>query len=213
MTVLELRDVATGAHERWANRPTRGGAIRRYGRDTPIGLERDAVLEVRAGVVALRVIHPDGTEVLLGLYGPGQVLIGHPEDSCFLHLIAHTAVTATVRPWAEAVRGAAFPEQLRARLRAMEAWSAMQARQGVEQRVLGVLSLLAEQFGVRRGAWTLVDLRLTHAQLAAAVGAGRTTVTRILGDLRARGLLASTGAGAAERFHVREWAGADHGLR
>jgi CRP-like cAMP-binding protein len=213
MTALELRDAATQERERWATGPARGGAIRRYGRDTTIGLERDAVLEVREGVVALSVIHPDGTEVLLGLYGPGQILIGHPEDSCFLHLIAHTEVTATVRPWAEAARGAAFPEQLLARLRAMEAWSAMQARQGVEQRVLGVLSLLAEQFGVRRGAWTTIEIRITHAQLAAAVGAGRTTVTRILGDLRARGLLASTGAGAGERFQVREWGRANHGLR
>ncbi len=63
---------APGVRERW------------YPRDALIRLERDAVLEVRAGVVALTIIHADGTEVLLGLHGPGQVLIGHPEDGCCL---------------------------------------------------------------------------------------------------------------------------------
>ena len=45
-------------------------------------LDPESALEVLEGVVALTVIHEDGAEVLLGLYGPGQVLAGHPEDAC-----------------------------------------------------------------------------------------------------------------------------------
>ena len=198
-------------------RPDAGGLTgavgRRYAREALILAERDAVIEVREGVVALSVLHPDGTEVLLGLHGPGQILVGHPEDSCCLQLVAHTDVVVGLRPWAVAAARPGFPERLRARLRQMEAWSAAQARPGLDQRLLGILGLLAEQFGVPHPEGTLIDVRITHAQLAAAVGATRTTVTRLLGDLRARGLLTTAGAGGGERLCLRRWDGADHGLR
>jgi CRP/FNR family transcriptional regulator len=70
--------------------------------------------------------------------------------------------------------------------------------------VLGILSLLTEQFGVSHPDGVLIDVRLTHAQLAAAVGANRTTITRVLGELRAAGKLSSKGAGRQERFVLRE---------
>lgn len=190
-----------------------GAVERRYAREALIMPERDAVLEVRAGVVALSVLHPDGTEVLLGLYGPGQILVGHPEDSCCLQLVAHTDAVVGLRSWRAAAARPGFPEQLRARLRQMEAWSAAQARPGLDQRLLGILGLLAEQFGVPHPEGTLIDVRITHAQLAAAVGATRTTVTRLLGDLRGRGLLATAGTGGGERLCLRRWDGGDHGFR
>lgn len=195
--------------------PTRQTAAveRRYARDELIALDRDAVLEVVEGVVAQAVIHDDGTEVLLGLCGPGQLLVGHPDDGCCLHLVAHTDVTVAVRGWGEAAAQPGFAERLRARLRLMEAWSAAQARHYLDQRVLGILGLLAEEFGESRDGGILIDVRITHAQLASAVGATRTTVTRILGDLRGRQLLATVGAGPAERFLLRTWERGDHQLR
>jgi CRP-like cAMP-binding protein len=173
---------------------------RHYTRDELIALPADAVLDIRAGVVAQSVLHADGSEVLLGLCGPGQLLVGHPEDDCCLQLVAHTDVTVRVRRWDEACRQPDFATRLRSRLRQMEAWSAMGARHYLDQRLLGIIELLGEQFGRPHDAGTLVDVRITHAQLAAAIGATRTTVTRLLGDLRARGLLSVSGSGPHERF-------------
>lgn len=186
---------------------------RRYARDELIPLGREAVLEVVAGVVAQAVIHEDGTAVLLGLCGPGQLLVGHPDDGCCLHLVAHTDATVAVRPWAEAAAQPGFAARLRARLRQMETWSAAQARHYLDQRVLGILGLLAEQFGGQRDDGIAIEVRITHAQLAAAVGATRTTITRILGDLRGRGLLTTVGTGTGERFVLRTWERVDHELR
>lgn len=191
----------------------RGVIERRYEREELIGLEYDAVLEVRAGIVAQTIIHADGVEVLLGLCGPGQLLIGHPDDSCCLQLVAHTDAHVMVRSWATAAATPGFAEQLRSRLRQLEAWSAMGARHYLDQRVLGILGLLGEQFGRPQGDGLLVDVRVTHAQLATAVGATRTTITRILGELRARNLLTTIGTGARERFYLRTWDPIDHGLR
>lgn len=192
---------------------TKGVTERRYERDELIALERDAILEVREGIVAQTVIHADGTEVLLGLCGPGQLLIGHPDDSCCLQLLAHTEASVTIRSWSMAAAQPNFAERLRARLRQMEAWSAMGARHYLDQRVIGILGLLGEQFGRPQDDGLLIDVRITHAQLATAVGATRTTVTRILGELRARKLLTTVGSGASERFCLRSIERIDHQLR
>jgi CRP-like cAMP-binding protein len=186
---------------------------RRYERDDLIALERDAILEVREGIVAQTVIHADGSEVLLGLCGPGQLLIGHPDDSCCLQLLAHTDTSITIRSWSAAASQPHFAERLRARLRQMEAWSAMSARHYLDQRVIGILGLLGEQFGRPQDDGLLIDVRITHAQLATAVGATRTTVTRILSELRARHLLTTVGSGANERFCLRSWEQIDHQFR
>jgi CRP-like cAMP-binding protein len=172
----------------------------RYHRGDLILPETDAVIEVQEGVVALSVVHHDGAQVLLGLCGPGQTLIGHPHDTCSLQLVAHTDSAVTFRSWAEAARSPDFNERLRSRLQHLEAWAAMQARPHLDQRIMGLLSLLADQFGQPHEQGTLINTRITHVQLASAVGTTRSTITRTLGDLKARGLLGLVGSGDSERF-------------
>ena len=79
------------------------------------------------------------------------------------------------------------------------------------RRLLGVLALLAEQFGEACSEGTLIDVRITHAQLAAAIGATRATVTRLLGPLRRNGLVLTVQSAAGERFCLPQWQGG-HGL-
>jgi len=185
-------------------------AERAYQRADPIVLEHDVVVEVLNGIVALRATHYDGAEVLLSLCGPGHTLVYHPADSCNLQLAAHTDTRVRLKPWEQAVRAPEFAEQLRARLQQMEAWAAIQARPYLDQRVLGLLSLLAEQFGEPHPEGTLVNVRLTHAQLASAASATRATITRTLGDLKTRGHLLTQGAGEAERFIIRQREASTH---
>lgn len=188
-----------------AERPSSQPLQKRYRRGMPIRLGPSIVLDIIEGVVAQTRLDADGTEVLLGLYGPGQLLIGHPSDNCALHVAAHTNITATLYRWEEAITDPGLCERLRDRIQWMEAWAAMQARPHLDERILGLLGLLAGQFGVATRSGVLVDLRLTHTQLATAVGATRSTVTRILGDLRTRGLLTTVGNGERERFCLHQW--------
>lgn len=185
-------------------RPPCVAEIRAVRRGEPITLAQETVLEVRDGVVAQSVVHADGVSVLLGLAGPGGLLVAHPPDACGIVLVAHTDARLALRPWSLAVGDPAFPDRLLDRLRQMEAWAAMQARPAFDQRLLGIVSLLAEQFGRPVGAGdasgTVVDVRVTHAQLASAIGSTRTTVTRLLGDLRRIRALATIGRGASERL-------------
>lgn len=181
-----------------------GGAKRQIRRGDPVFLEADTVLTIHEGILATMMVHGDGAEVLLGLTGAGQILVAHPDDECFIQVLAHTPAVVSIQPWEKAVLQSGFSEKLRTRLQRMEAWAAMQARPYLDQRVLGILSLLAEQFGAPHPDGILIDLRLTHAQLAAAVGATRTTITRVLGELRAAGKLGSQGSGRGERLVLRE---------
>jgi CRP-like cAMP-binding protein len=86
----------------------------------------------------------------------------------------------------------------------MEAWASMQARPGLRQRLLGLLSLLAATFGRSHAEGMMIDVRLTHAELASAIGATRSTITRLLSELRRERLVVSEGRGRAERFVIRE---------
>ncbi len=177
---------------------------RRYERGDLIFLEVDSALEVIDGVLATMMIHKDGAEVLLGLSGAGQILIAHPDDECHIQFLAHTPTTVHIQPWGQIVHRPDFPEKLRARLQQMEGWAAMQARPHLDQRLLGILGLLAEQFGKPCDDGVLIDIRITHSHLAAAVGATRTTITRVLGDLRTTGKLTIVENGGKDCFCLCE---------
>lgn len=179
------------------------GTLRRVQRGDPIFLEPDSVLTIHEGVLATMMVHDDGAAVLLGLSGAGHILVTHPDDDCFIQVLAHTTAVVSILSWEQAVLQPGFSEKLRARLQHMEAWAAMQSRKYLDQRVLGILSLLAEQFGAPHPDGIVIDMRLTHAQLAAAVGSTRTTITRVLGELHATGKLRANGSGRAERFVLR----------
>lgn len=201
-TISRLRSTLEREHGIGGGPATRH---QRFDRGQVVIPEQNSVLEVVDGVLTVTVIHEDGAEVLLGLCGPGQTLVGHPEDSCSIRLVTHTDATLRVRSWDDAQQDIELPQQLRARLQQMEAWAAMQARPHLDQRILGLLSLLAEQFGIQRPDGMVIDLRITHQQLASAVGATRTTVTRILRDLKRSRQLATDGSGSSERFLLLDW--------
>jgi CRP-like cAMP-binding protein len=210
-TLRQTLDGLSSAHGADNGRRRNGRREYHYRQGNVILPEPDTVVEVQQGIIAIGVVHSDGTQVLLGLCGPGQMLVSHPHDTCSLQLVAHTEAAVALHTWDELAARPDFPARLRQRLQQLEAWAAMQARPHLDQRLLGLLSLLAEQFGQPQPQGMLIDVRITHAQLAAAAGATRTTITRALGDLRGRGLLTTVGAGEAERFCLHEPEGAHHG--
>jgi CRP-like cAMP-binding protein len=186
---------------------------RRYQKGDTILLEAGSVLEVQQGIIAQTMVLQDGSEVLLGLFGPHNLVVPHPEDSCYIQLVAHTNASIVIQSWQTAVMDSLFPNKLRARLQQMEAWAAMQTRPHLDQRVLGILSLLAEQFGEERENGKTVMVRITHLQLASAVGATRTTITRTLGDLKNQGRLSIIQTKDGERFCLPIWEPGHHSLQ
>ncbi len=58
-----------------------------------------------------------------------------------------------------------------------------------EVRLANLLPLLAQKFGDRRDGVVTIDLRLTHQDLAAMVASTRESVTKVLNEMRNRGIV------------------------
>ncbi len=171
------------------------GSKRHFQRGEQVHLEEDRVVRILRGVVRCTSVHPDGSEVLIGFYGEGDVLMAHASvscqsHSCFVEMRAHTNLAVVVEPWALAVQQADFHDRLKRRICQMELWCSMQARSSIEERLLGILQVIGGRFShtLKEGG-AMLFICVTHEQLASAVGATRTTVTRLLQSLRKRGLL------------------------
>jgi CRP/FNR family transcriptional regulator len=58
-----------------------------------------------------------------------------------------------------------------------------------EVRLANLLPLLAQKFGESRNGLVTIDLRLTHQDLAAMVASTRESVTKVLNEMRNRGVI------------------------
>lgn len=143
---------------------------------------------LRRGVLALQRSDIDGNLVLFGIAGPGDAVMGDSEgllaEESYIGLAAGSVMLMTKDA---AIRESVFHIAQSSRLASMQAWARAQAGSSAESRILQTFRVLAKLAGRPHANGVLLDARITHAQLAAAVGVNRTTVTRLLGVLRQRG--------------------------
>ena len=169
-----------------------------YTAGTEIPLHETEVAIVCRGVVQLSVIHENGDETLLGLVGP-TAPIGLPLTIVNpYHATALTAVDILRLSLSEIESSeslaAGLCRQMMQRLRQSEAWLALSGKRPVSLRLRHLLALLADDFGnpadeITPQFLTRIPIRLTHQQLANAIGTTRVTVTRLLSDFRKEGWL------------------------
>ena len=180
------------------------GEVMSYRVADVVDVEENSVIEVLSGVVAMRSLQPDGSEALMGLFGPGDVLVGHPMDFCRIDLVVHVDAAVSVRTWEDSVRMVGFTEKLKKSLVWLNGWAAMQVRVRVEHRLAGILSLLVERFGgAPESGWQMLDVRMTHQDLADAVFATRSTITRELQEMERNGVVRTVGRGSDRRIFLR----------
>lgn len=160
----------------------------------PIPLRSDEVLVVCRGVVQLFTIQQDGSETLLGLAGPSMP-IGLPltlVDPYWATALTDVDILALPLTEIEASPAlmAGIYRNLMLRLHQTEAWLALSGKRLVADRLRHLLLLLAKDFGHVEPEGVRIPVRLTHHQLATAIGTTRVTVTRLLKDFKAEGWMA-----------------------
>jgi CRP-like cAMP-binding protein len=162
-----------------------------YSAGKAIALKQHEVLVVCRGVVQLYTVQQDGSETLLGLAGPSMPI---------------GLVLTTVEPyWATALTDvdilplplgeiedspllmAGIFRNLTLRLQQAEAWLALAGKRLVADRLRYFLIMLAHDFGHVEPSGIRIPIRLTHHQLATAIGTTRVTVTRLLKEFKAEG--------------------------
>ncbi|HIK43994.1 MAG TPA: Crp/Fnr family transcriptional regulator [Leptolyngbyaceae cyanobacterium M65_K2018_010] len=158
-----------------------------------IALPNDEVLVVCRGIVQLFTIQQDGSETLLGLAGPSMPM-GLPLTTVDPYwAMALTDVDVLSLPLAELEASpmlmASMFRHLTLRLQQSEAWLALAGKRLVADRLKHFLLMLAKDFGQVEPQGIRIPVRLTHHQLATAIGTTRVTVTRLLKDFKSEGWL------------------------
>ncbi|WP_346293862.1 Crp/Fnr family transcriptional regulator [Sphaerothrix gracilis] len=164
-----------------------------YGAGQSIPLRPHEVLVVCRGVIQLFTLQPDGSETLLGLAGPSSP-IGLPlttVDPYWATALTDIDVLPLSMTEIESspVLMAGLFRQMTRRLQQSEAWLALSGKRLVGDRLRHLLMMIADEFGQIDESGIRINIRLTHHQLATAIGTTRVTVTRLLKDFKAEGWL------------------------
>ena len=160
----------------------------------------EAVYVILSGSAKVHVIRSDGTEVILAILGPGEVVgemsladsLGRSADVATLEesvllWMDRSAFRASVEEAPTLARNLA--EVLSRRLRLTNTHLLSLATLDVPGRVASQLLALAREYGETTPEGTRIPMRLTQTDLAALAGASRVRVNQALGYFRKRGLL------------------------
>lgn len=164
-----------------------------------------ALYWVRSGVVCERLRHETGREFILGFHGRGEMVGEVPALSAAMRGEGRHTTTAEVHEEATLYRLGldALVEQLRGdwalgfalaaitadKRQRSEARLACAVYRSAQARLAAAVISLAESFGVRDSRGVIINLRLTHRDLAALAGASRETASVALLDWRRDGLV------------------------
>ncbi|MBI3376044.1 MAG: Crp/Fnr family transcriptional regulator [Betaproteobacteria bacterium] len=108
-------------------------------------------------------------------------------DECIIYTLSHERFNALVRRFPELAQ--AMIRALSVRLRWVAQLAVILETQSAFERICAILCALAERFGAPSDLGVLVDIRLTHEDLAAIAGVSRQFANTTLRSLQKRGLL------------------------
>lgn len=147
---------------------------------------QNSLWQIDSGFVRTFTYLENGTTVALGLWGAGDI-IGRALSKLEPYQIeCLTKVEARILPldeWCDP------GETLLAHLQQAEALALIRSYKKVETMLLKLLAWLSQRFGSEVEKGRLIDMRLTHEDLADMIGSTRVTVTRILGQFEQEGLI------------------------
>lgn len=156
----------------------------RFARRSLLPLRHDALWQIKSGMVRTLTVLADGNYSTLGIWGVGDV-VGRVFCSAQTYQMeCLTPVEVNLIPrsrWHELNEAMISHIQ-----RSGELMEILHCR-NAEAAVLQLFAWLANRFGQHVLQGQLIDLRLTHQEIAELVGLTRVTVTRILSDLEKQG--------------------------
>lgn len=164
-----------------------------YAKGQKIPLISQGVWQVSQGLVQLSTLCENGEEVWLGWAEPSTLF-----GNWFSLLTAYqaTALSDVHLVWfslseinsSPRLSQAILPQMVR-RMRQTEALLAIAGNRRVEERLQQFLLLMKREIGEPVEAGTRIGVRLTHQNLANAIGTTRVTVTRLLNKLKQEGTI------------------------
>lgn len=169
------------------SRPPRSNSqLQYFSARTVLPLIPDSLWHLETGFVRSMTWLEDGTSVVLGIWGPGD-RVGQPfSNTDPYRLECITKVEATLLSAASLDNSL---ETLLGYIHQFEALMQIRSYKRVDLMLLKFLSWLGKRFGQDVTAGRMINLRLTHQDIAESIGATRVTVTRTLNQLEQQGLI------------------------
>ncbi|BFM40417.1 Crp/Fnr family transcriptional regulator [Synechocystis sp. LKSZ1] len=141
--------------------------------------------KIESGIVRTFTWLEDGTLVTLGLWGPGDIVGKNFASITPYKLECLTPVQASLilQNHDELI------EMLVAHIQQMNELAVVRRQKTVDKMLFQFLKYLANKFGKMTTKGQLIDIRLTHQDLADLLGTSRVTITRCLGQLEDQKLI------------------------
>ncbi|MBW4658422.1 MAG: Crp/Fnr family transcriptional regulator [Drouetiella hepatica Uher 2000/2452] len=165
-----------------------GRSLQPYRSGQTIRMLPDEIFVVCRGVVQLGTLYDTGDEALLGLACPSMpfglpLALIRPYQAMALTDVDLMRVKMAEIQQSQMLMQGLF-RHLTRRLQQTEAILAMVGYRRVEERLRHLLLLLVQEIGQPVPQGMRLSVRLTHQQLANAIGTTRVTVTRLLSQLQ-----------------------------
>lgn len=158
-----------------------------FSRGDKIPLKANILVQIERGAVRTLTWTEEGTAVTLGYWGTGDV-VGQPLSQIQPYQIeCLTSVEVTYIPasqWCQAIN------RILRHIQQGEELLCIVRTERIHNRLLQLLAWLAGKFGRTVEQGKLIDLRLTHQEIAEVIGTTRVTVTRMLARFEAEGIIA-----------------------
>ena len=143
--------------------------------------------QIKSGFVRSTTWLEEGTTVVLGIWGPGETVgILQADDQPAGQLECMTEVEATP------VLITSLPQYqtvLLEQLNQLQSLMQIRSYKRVDLMLLKFLGWLSDRFGKDTPQGRIIDLRLTHFDIAESIGTTRVTVTRILNQFEQQGVI------------------------
>ncbi|QLE54662.1 Crp/Fnr family transcriptional regulator [Nostoc sp. TCL26-01] len=148
--------------------------------------QQNSLWKIEAGFVRTFSYLENGTTVALGLWGAGDIVgksLSKLEPYQMECLTKVEATTLPIEEWHCAT------ETLLAHIQQAEELMVIRSYKKVDTMLIKLLAWLSKRFGSEVEKGRLIDMRLTHEDLAEMLGSTRVTITRILGQFEQEGLI------------------------
>lgn len=164
-----------------------------YQKGDEIPLVSQGVWQVNRGVIQLGKFNSHGEEILLGwvqplnFFGSWLTSIDTYQAKALSNVYLKWYALSEIQ--SSCSLSQMILNQVVIRVRQTESLLAIAGIKRVEERLIELLKLLAQDMSESVDNGTRIVVRLTHQNIANAIGTTRVTVTRILGDFQRQGLI------------------------
>ena len=158
---------------------------------------------IREGAVRLSRVYESGEETLVSLLREDSLFgvlsfTDDPPTKRKYHATALTSVVVESAPVISIKKAIASNTNIGFLLlqglsnRVMQTESIIESltHKDISSKLVNYLLLLCKDFGVKEGARIIINLHISHQEIADAIGSTRVTITKLIGELKCLGLLA-----------------------